>query len=88
MEKALLLTVAISVIYSIVKYLEMRYLEQKMKPLREIVRDVLMVSVSSFVCSFVFIYYRNKIDDFVSVVTNTNVLKPENTQVFTGVPGF
>ena len=75
-------------VYSIVKYLEMRFLEQKMKPLREIVRDVLMVSVSSFVCSFVFIYYKNKIDDFVAVVTNTNVLKPENTQVFTGVPGF
>jgi len=88
MEKAFILAVAITVVYSIVKYLEMRFLEQKMKPLREIVRDVLMVSVSSFVCSFVFIYYKNKIDDFVAVVTNTNVLKPENTQVFTGVPGF
>jgi uncharacterized membrane protein len=88
MEKAFILAVAITLVYSIVKYLEMRFLEQKMKPLREIVRDVLMVSVSSFVCSFVFIYYKNKIDDFVAVVTNTNVLKPENTQVFTGVPGF
>ena len=88
MEKAFILAMAITVVYSIVKYLEMRFLEQKMKPLREIVRDVLMVSVSSFVCSFVFIYYKNKIDDFVAVVTNTNVLKPENTQVFTGVPGF
>ena len=88
MEKAFILAVAISVVYTIVKYLEMRYLEQKMKPLREIVRDVLMVSVSSFVCSFVFIYNKNKIDDFVAVITNTNVLKPENTQVFTGVPGF
>lgn len=88
MEKAFVLAVAISVIYSIVKYLEMRYLEQKMKPLREIVRDVLMVSVSAFICSFIFIYNKNKIDDFVAVVTNTNVLKPENTQVFTGVPGF
>jgi len=88
METALFLAVAISVLYSIVKYLEMRYLEQKMKPLREIVRDVLMVAVSSFICSFVFIYNKNKIDDFVAVVTNTNILKPENTQVFTGVPGF
>ena len=88
MEKAFILAVAISVVYTIVKYLEMRYLEQKIKPLREIVRDVLMVSVSSFVCSFVFIYNKNKIDDFVAVITNTNVLKPENTQVFTGVPGF
>jgi hypothetical protein len=88
MEKALFLAVAISVVYSIVKYLEMRYLEQKMKPLRENVRDIFMVFVSSFACSFIFLYYKNKIDDFVAVVTNTNVLKPENTQVFTGVPGF
>ena len=88
MEKAFVLAVVICVLYSIVKYLEMRYLEQKIKPLREIVRDVLMVFVSSFVCSFVFIYNKNKIDEFFAVVTNTNILKPENTQVFTGVPGF
>jgi len=88
MEKALFMSVAIGVVYSIIKYLEMRYLEQKMKPLRENVRDVLMVFGSSFVCTFVFIYYQTKIDDFVAVVTNTNILKSENTQVFTGVPGF
>ena len=47
----------------------MKYLEKKTKPLKEIVRDVLMVLLASFGCSFVFLYYQNKIDDFLSIVT-------------------
>jgi hypothetical protein len=88
MEKAFVLALAISVIYFVIKYAEMRYLEKKVRPLRESVRDVLMVFGSAFVCSFGFIHYQNKIDDFVAVITDTNILKAENTQVFTGMPGF
>jgi hypothetical protein len=88
MEKAFVLSLAICVIYFLLKYAEMRYLEKKVRPLRESVRDVIMVFMSAFVCSFGFIHYRNKIDDFVAVITNTNILKAENTQVFTGLPGF
>lgn len=88
MEKALALAFLISAVFGIMKFLEMKYLEKKTKPLKEIVRDVLMVLLASFGCSFVFLYYQNKIDDFLSVVTNTSNLKAETTQVFTGMPDF
>jgi len=88
MEKALVLAIVISVIYAITKYLEMRFLDKKMKPLRDIVRDIFMVFASAFISCFGFIYYQNKIDDFFAVITNTNVLKADSTQVITGIPDF
>ena len=88
MEKALVLAFLISGLFAIMKFLEMKYLEKKMKPLKEIVRDVLIAFMASFGCSFVFLQYQNKLDDFLSVITNTGTLKAESTQVFTGIPDF
>ena len=88
MEKALVLAFLISGLFAIMKFLEMKYLEKKMKPLKEIVRDVLIAFMASFGCSFVFLKYQIKLDDFLSVITNTGKLKAESTQVFTGIPDF
>uniref|UniRef100_A0A6C0CPI2 Uncharacterized protein n=1 Tax=viral metagenome TaxID=1070528 RepID=A0A6C0CPI2_9ZZZZ len=88
MEKVLLMTIVICVLFGIIKFLEMKYIEKHLKPLKEILRDLVMVFASSFVSIFIFFHYQNSIDDFVSVLTNTSHLKSETTQVFTGVPDF
>jgi hypothetical protein len=88
MEKVLLMTIVICVLFGIIKFLEMKYIEKNLKPLKEILRDLVMVFASSFVSIFIFFHYQNSIDDFVSVLTNTSHLKSETTQVFTGVPDF
>jgi predicted nuclease of restriction endonuclease-like RecB superfamily len=88
MEKALFLAIGITVIFGLLKFLEMKYLEKHLKPLRDVVRDLVMVFLSSFVCSFGVLNYQTKIDDFLSILTNTSVLKPDNTQVFVGMPDF
>jgi hypothetical protein len=88
MEKALFLSVVVVVIFGVLKFLEMKYLDKHLKPLRDVVRDLVMVFVSTFVSALAYIQYQNKFDDFLSVITNTNVMKPEQTQVFTGLPDF
>ena len=88
MEKALFLSVVVVVIFGVLKFLEMKYLDEQLKPLRDVVRDLVMVFVSTFVSALAYIQYQNKFDDFLSVITNTNVMKPEQTQVFTGLPDF
>ena len=88
MEKVLLMTIVICVLFGIIKFLEMKYIEKNLKPLKEILRDLVMVFASSLVSIFIFFHYQNSIDDFVSVLTNTSHLKSETTQVFTGVPDF
>lgn len=89
MEKVLFLAVAITVVFGILKFIEMKYLDDKLKPLRDMVRDLVMVFFSAFVCSFGVIHYQNNFDDFLSIITNNSKLQPfTNTQVFTGVPDF
>ena len=70
MEKVLGLAIIITVLFGIMKFVEMKFLEKKMKPLKELVRDLCMVFLASFSSSFVFINYQHKIDDFFSVITN------------------
>jgi hypothetical protein len=88
MEKVLLLSIVITVFFGIMKFVEMKYLENKLKPLRDMIRDLVMVFGASFVCAFGLINYQHKFDDFWSVITNQNVLPETTTQVFTGNPDF
>ena len=88
MEKALFLSTVVVVIFGILKFLEMKYLDKHLKPVRDVVRDLVIVFVSTFVSTLAYIQYQNKFDDFLSVITNTHVMKPEQTQVFTGFPDF
>lgn len=88
MEKALFLSIAIVIAFGIFKFLEMKYLDKHLKPLRDVVRDLVMVFLSAFLCSLGLLQYQDKVDDFLSVITNTNTMKPEQTQVFTGIPDF
>ena len=88
MEKALFLAIGITIVFGILKFLEMKYLDKHLKPLRDVVRDLVMVFLSSFLCSFAVLHYQTKIDDFLSILTNTSSLKPDNTQVFVGTPDF
>jgi hypothetical protein len=88
MEKVFLLAFALTILYGILKFVEMKFIEREIKPLKEIVRDLILVFSSSFLVFYVFIQYQTKVDDFFSIVTNTNILNPDTTQVFTGSPDF
>ena len=88
MEKVILLACVLTFFYGLLKFFEMKFIERQMKPLKEIVRDLILVFASSFFVFYVFIQHQTKVDDFFSVVTNTNILNPDTTQVFTGSPDF
>jgi hypothetical protein len=88
MEKVLLISSIITAIFGLLKFIEMKYLDRQLKPLKDIIRDIFMVFLASFGSLFILLNYQHKLDDFFSVVTNTTMIKPETTQVFTGVPDF
>jgi hypothetical protein len=88
MEKALVISTVISILFAIFKFIEMKYIHKHLKPLKDILRDIVIVFLSSFLTLMVFLYYQNRIEDFIAILTNTNILKSENTEVFTGHPNF
>jgi len=88
MEKVFILAFLVSIIYGILRVLEMKYVQKEWKPLKDLVRDTLIVFISGAVAGFVTFYADNKVSDFLNIMTQSKVLDSSASQVFTGEPGF
>ena len=79
MDNIFLAAGVISVIYFIVKFLEMRYIENEPKPLRILVRDSLLVYISVICGNFI-------VEQLQPVINDSNI--PETVLAFTDNPPF
>ena len=88
MEKILIFAISITIIFCVLKFMEMKYIDKEIKPLKFFIRDAIMVFTSSFLCVYVLLQYDKNITDLFAVVTDTKVFSPDTTTIFTGEPGF
>jgi len=88
MDKTFVLAVIITILFCATKYVEQRFLDQDPKPLKEVVRDALVVLVCSITGSFGFFHFQGTLIDFFNAVTETKALNPVATEIFTDVPAF
>jgi len=88
MENIFIFAFLVTVLYLIMKLLEMKFVYQEMKPLKDLARDVCMVFSASTAAAFISLRYQSSVYDFFNVMTKTKVLNNDQTQVFTGEPGF
>jgi len=88
MENLFLIAMFATILFLLIKFIEMKYLEKEMKPMKVVVRDGLIVFVSTVVASYGFHYSNSSISDFFNVITENKVMNAEATQIFTDNPGF
>ena len=88
MEEVFMVATIITISYCISKYIEYRHFSDENKPLKDIVRDCLLVLICSVSGSYIYFYFQKNIRDFFNVVTETKVLNSATTEVFTDVPTF
>jgi hypothetical protein len=90
MEQVFIIAISTVVVFSIIKMIESRYLDKsdERKPLKEMVRDIVVLFIASFVSSFVYFQFQNNIRDFFNIVTETPTLNAASIQIFTDNPGF
>jgi hypothetical protein len=88
MEEVFIITTIITVSFCLSKFIEHKYFSEDVKPLKDVVRDCLLVLMSSVTGSYVYFYFQTSIRDFFNVVTETKVLNNATTQVFTDNPTF
>lgn len=84
MEKVFILAIAISILYFIIKIVEMKYIDKQNKPMKLIVRDTFMVFGCSFVPLLLFFQFDEKIQEIFQLGEPTDV----PSQIFTDEPGF
>ena len=88
MENLFLFAIFTTALFVLCKIVEMKTLEEEMKPLKYVVRDATMVFVSSLGASFFAFHMRGSFANFLNVVTENKVLDATATQIFTDAPGF
>lgn len=88
MENLFLIAMFATILFLLIKFIEMKYLEKEMKPMKVVVRDGLIVFVSAILASYGFHYSNSSISDFFNVITENKVMNADATQIFTDNPGF
>ncbi len=89
MEKVIVLSILITFMFGLVKFGEMKLIDNKIKPLKLFIRDMAIVFISSVFITMVYFYFDNSIAELFNVVTNSKNMNNLSTpQVFTDLPGF
>ena len=79
MENSLYIVVLITICFGLFKYMEVKFVDKKNKPLKDLIRDTFIVFVSSY---FGFILY-----DQLQTIEGIADIKP-STNVFVDKPNF
>jgi hypothetical protein len=88
MEKEFAFSLLVLLFYSVFKFVEMKYIEREWKPLKLLIRDGLIVFVSSLASAVIFIQYHQSFSNFFNVITDNKMLDTSNTKVYTDIPTF
>ena len=88
MEKILTMALVITLLFCIFKVVEMKFIDKEWKPLKYMIRDSVIVFLSSTIGIFTFSYMNGSIRNFMNVVTDSKSLNLSTTEVFTDEPGF
>lgn len=88
MEKLFLIVFLVVGLFCAIKFIDMKFVDKQMKPIKYVIRDAGIVFISSLAGLYLMLYYNNNVNEFFNVVTNNSTLNPATTQVFTDAPGF
>lgn len=84
-----IIPVIVTLLFCIIKFIEMKFIDKTVKPLKFVIRDSIIVFVCSLLATFFFMNMNGTIHDFINVVTDTKTIPVSGTtDIFTGDPGF
>lgn len=87
MEIVVAIVVITTVLYVLVRIIEMKYVQKEMKPMKEVVRDAATVSAAVAVSAFAVLSMNKSMSGFFGAMTEQSTL-PAVADVFTDNPGF
>ena len=89
MENIVLITIAIVVLYILIKIVEMRMTEKNMKPLKNIVRETFIVAGSAFVPIWAYFQFKDRISEWFGMepIGGSSEMN-KSPEIFTDIPGF
>lgn len=87
-ERIIGFAIAIVLVFTILKIVEMRYIEREFRSLKFFIRDAVYVLVASLAVLYLYFRFEKNIHEFFCFITDSKVLVPNTTQIFTDEPSF
>lgn len=84
METPIIISIAVTVLFIIVKIIEMKFVDKEARPMKHLVRDALIV----FACAFAPIFMFFQVNSSVPELMGGGGVSGANTQIFTDAPEF
>ncbi len=90
MEVTVTLAFLSAAFFSLFKFIEYRFIEKdkEMKALKYFARDIILVFTAVFVSAFISFNMHRTMNELFNVITETKIIHPSTTQIFTDAPGF
>ena len=90
MEKIIIPALIITFLFALAKFVEMKFVEKNMKPLKFLVRDTIIVFVCAIITGSIYSGgMENRLSEFMNTITEAKILPTgATTEIFTGVPEF
>ena len=73
MEKALILSVFITIMFFVLKLIDMKYMSKEWKPMKTVIRDSLLVLVGSTLSVLIYFLTNGRMNDFFNILTHNCV---------------
>lgn len=83
-----LLAIYTSLIFCVFKVMEMKFIDGEMKPVRELVREIVVVGSSALLASYGYLYTSQYFGEFINFITENKIVQLDAPQIFTDNPSF
>ncbi len=87
MELIVSLVLTTTIFYIVAKIIEMKFVHKEMRPMKELMRDSVVVAVATAVASLSVMTLTQPVNGFIDAITEKTAI-PAAANVFTGDPGF
>ena len=87
-ERIIGFAIAIVLVFTLFKIVEMRYIEREVRSLKFFIRDAVYVLAASLAVLYLYFRFEKSIHEFFCFMTDSKVLIPNTTQIFTDEPSF
>lgn len=84
-----------TIVFCISKFIEMKFVEKELKPLKFLIRDALIVFLSTLSATFLFFNMNDTLQEFMNIITDTKTTIPPiagggggTAEIFTDTPNF
>jgi len=100
LQNILIVPVIATAFFCISKFLEMKFIDKDVKPIKIVFRDALIVFISSLTATYIFFQFSDNIQDFLNVITDSKATASSilgggggggvssNAEIFTDNPTF